>query len=66
MRVLTTPAPVAEKRSLLEELVDRLNHGEAMINQLRADNKPIGSLEEHWLRLLHQYEEEYRAQQQAA
>lgn len=66
MRVLTTPAPVIEKRSVLEDLVDRLNHGEAMINQLRADNKPIGSLEDHWLRLLRQYEEEYRAQQQAA
>lgn len=66
MRVLTSTAPVAEKRSLLEDLVDRLNHGEAMINQLRADNKPIGSLEDHWLRLLRQYEEEYRAQQRAA
>ena len=66
MRVVSTSTAVVEKRSLLDDLVDRLNHGEAMINQLRADNKPIGALEEHWLRLLREYEAEYRARQQAA
>lgn len=66
MRVVTTTNVVAEKRSVLDDLVARLNHGEAMINQLRAENKPIGSLEDHWLRLLREYEEEYRSLQEAA
>jgi hypothetical protein len=66
MRVVSTSTAVVEKRSTLDDLVDRLNHGEAMINQLRADNKPIGALEDHWLRLLREYEEEFRARQQAA
>lgn len=66
MRVISANTMIAEKRSTLDDLVARLNHGEAMINQLRAENKPIGSLEDHWLRLLRQYEEEYRSQQEAA
>lgn len=66
MRLVSDSTVVTEKRSTLDDLVSRLNHGEEMIIRLRAENKPIGSLEDHWLRLLREYEEEYRAEQEAA
>lgn len=66
MRLITSNTEITVNRSTLEDLEARLNHGEAMINQLRAENKPIGSLEDHWLRLLKQYEAEFRSLQEAA
>lgn len=66
MRLITSNSESAMKRSTLEDLEARLNHGEAMIKQLREENKPIGSLEDHWLRLLKHYEAEFRAVQDAA
>lgn len=66
MRIVSSNNVVTARRSTLEDLEARLNHGEAMINQLRAENKPIGSLEDHWLLLLRQYEYEFRTMQDAA
>lgn len=66
MRLVSRNTDSAVTRSTLEDLEARLNHGEAMINQLRAENKPIGSLEDHWLRLLKLYEAEFRSLQEAA
>lgn len=66
MRLVSRNTDTAVTRSTLEDLEARLNHGEAMINQLRAENKPIGSLEDHWLRLLKLYEAEFRSLQEAA
>ena len=66
MRIVSSNNDLSVRRSTLEDLEARLNHGEAMIYQLRAKNKPIGSLEDHWLHLLRQYESEFRAMQEAA
>lgn len=66
MRLVSTNNDLTSRRSVLADLEARLNHGEAMINQLRAENKPIGALEDHWLHLLRQYEYEFRAMQEAA
>jgi hypothetical protein len=66
MRLISANNDLAARRSTLEELEARLHHGEAMINQLRAENKPIGALEGHWLTLLRQYEIEFRSMQEAA
>lgn len=66
MRLISNILETSTKRTSLEELEARLNHGEAMINQLRAENKPIGSLEDHWLKLLKLYEAEFRSLQEAA
>lgn len=53
-------------RTRLEELEARLHHGDAMIRQLEADNKPVAHLESHWIELLREYEIEFRADQSAA
>lgn len=66
MRIISSNNVATARRSTLEDLESRLNHGEAMINQLRAENKPIGALEDHWLHLLRQYEHEFRSMQEAA
>lgn len=57
---------ISTQRTRLEELEYRLHHGDLMIRQFQAENKPVGHLEEHWIELLHQYEAEFRADQSAA
>lgn len=65
MRVITSN-PKTTHRTRLEELEARLDHGDAMILQLEAENKPVDHLVQYWLELLRQYEEEFRAEQSAA
>lgn len=54
------------ERTRLEELEERLHHGDLMIRQFEAENKPVDHLVIHWLELLHEYEVEFRADQTAA
>lgn len=65
MRIITTNA-IAPHRTRLEELEARLHHGDTMIRQLEAENKPVDRLVNHWLELLREYEIEFRADQSAA
>lgn len=57
---------LAARRSVLEELEARLHHGDLIIRQLEAEDKPVDRLVEHWLTLLKEYEAEFRALQSAA
>lgn len=54
------------KRTRLEELEERLHHGDLMIRQFEAEKKPVDHLVNHWIELLHEYEAEFRADQSAA
>lgn len=65
MRIITTN-DIAPHRTRLEELEARLHHGDTMIRQLEAENKPVDRLVNHWLELLREYEIEFRADQSAA
>lgn len=65
MRLITNDI-LTPRRSRLEELEARLHHGDRMIRQLEAEDKPVDHLVHHWLELLHQYEAEFRADQSAA
>lgn len=65
MRLISTEAP-APQRNRLEDLEARLHHGDKMIRQFEAENKPVDHLVHHWLELLHEYEAEFRAEQSAA
>lgn len=62
--VTNNPSPTIRTR--LDELEARLQHGDTMIRQLEAENKPVEHLVKHWLELLHEYEREFRADQTAA
>lgn len=66
MHIISTNDIIAPRRTRLEELEARLHHGDTMIRQLEAENKPVDHLVNHWLELLHEYEIEFRADQSAA
>lgn len=57
---------ITATRTRLEELEERLHHGDLMIRQFEAENKPVDHLEKHWIELLREYEIEFRAEQSAA
>ncbi len=61
MNQITPGKPVT-----LDDLEERLNHGDLLIRRLQAENKPIDAMVRHWLRLLREYEETYRAHGKAA
>lgn len=63
---IVTSNPSLIIRTRLDELEARLQHGDTMIRQLEAENKPVEHLVKHWLELLHEYEREFRADQTAA
>lgn len=65
MHIITTN-DIAPHRTRIEELEARLHHGDTMIRQLEAENKPVDHLVNHWLELLREYEIEFRADQSAA
>ena len=65
MRLITNET-ITPKRTRLEDLEARLHHGDMLIRQFEAENKPVDHLVNHWLELLHQYEEEFREDQSAA
>lgn len=54
------------QRTRLQDLEERLHHGDHMIRQFEAENKPVEHLIKHWLELLHEYEAEFRSDQTAA
>lgn len=58
--------PNSVKRTRLQDLEERLHHGDHMIRRFEVENKPVEHLEKHWLELLHEYEVEFRAEQTAA
>lgn len=66
MRVITSNDQITSRRTRLEDLEARLNHGDSIIRQLESENKPVDHLINHWLELLHEYEREFRAEQSAA
>lgn len=66
MHIISTNESVTSRRTRIEELETRLNHGDAIIRQLEAENKPADHLIQHWLDLLREYEIEFRADQSAA
>lgn len=65
MRLINTETPTL-RRTRLEDLEARLHHGDTMIRQFEAENKPVDHLVRHWLELLQEYEVEFRADQSAA
>lgn len=66
MRVIHTNTDLDTQRTLLENLESRLHHGDRLIRQMEAENKPVEHLVQHWLKLLKEYEAEYRSHQTAA
>lgn len=60
MRLISTNESITRKQTYLEELEMRLHHGDHLIRQLEAENKPVDHLVQHWLTLLHEYEAECR------
>lgn len=66
MRLLTSNENISQNASRLDELEARLHHGDLMIRQFEAENKPVDHLVHHWLELLQEYEVEFRADQSAA
>lgn len=66
MRVISSNTNLDIQRSHLQELEDRLHHGDRLIRQMEAENKPVEHLVQHWLTLLREYEIEFRSFQSAA
>lgn len=66
MHIIATNDIIAPHTTRLEELEARLHHGDTMIRQLEAENKPVDHLVKHWIELLREYEIEFRADQTAA
>lgn len=66
MHIITSNDVITPRRTRLEELEARLHHGDTMIRQLEAENKPVDHLVNHWLELLREYEVEFRSAQSAA
>lgn len=66
MHIIATNRTITPTRSRLEDLEARLHHGDTMIRQLEAQNKPVEHLVQHWLELLSEYETVFRAEQSAA
>lgn len=66
MHIITSNEIITPRRTRLEELEARLNHGDTMIRQLEAEDKPVDHLVQHWLDLLNEYEIEFRSAQSAA
>lgn len=66
MRIITGNTNINAQKTRLEELEARLHHGDTMIRQLEAENKPVDHLNNHWLELLKEYEAEFRAMESAA
>lgn len=66
MHVITNNDIITPRRTRLEDLEARLHHGDTMIRQLEAEDKPVEHLVNHWLELLREYETEFRATQSAA
>lgn len=55
-------APVDE----LVILVSRLEQGERMIERYRKEGRDTGSLEDHWIELLREYEDLFNSRRQQA
>lgn len=66
MRIVSSNPNIAENRSYVQELEARLHHGDQLIRQLEAQKQPVDHLVQHWLTLLREYEEAFRAEQNAA
>ena len=66
MRIISSNPNIAENRTYVQELEVRLHHGDQLIRQLEAEQQPVDHLVEHWLKLLREYEDAFRAEQNAA
>lgn len=65
MRVLNGKTRPAQE-TYLQQLENRLHHGDALIQRLEAEGQDIGRHVEHWLNLLREYEEAYQSELEAA
>lgn len=50
----------------LQQLENRLHHGDVLIQQLEAEGQDVSRHTEHWLNLLREYEQAYQSELEAA
>ena len=62
MNLMTNPVSTTSRRSLVEELEARLEHGDQMIRRLEAEGADTSAMNRHWLRLLEEYKAAYEAE----
>lgn len=65
MRVLNGNKHHAHE-TYLQQLENRLHHGDALIQQLEAEGQDVSRHIVHWLSLLQEYEQVYQSELEAA
>lgn len=65
MRIINGTQPKVQF-SYLEQLEQRLRHGDELIRQLEMNQQPVDKHIEHWLNLLKEYEQAFDDVREAA